>query len=308
MSPIDPNYYIGIDAGGTTWEAMLCSADYRVLAQDWFQGMNLRGNKNPNIPALKIRDILTEMTRQSRVLAYHVTDIVLAGAGAGDPELREGLLKSCKSVIPNNKCIIVSDADAALEGAFGGGPGIIVIAGTGSIALGKDTLGNTARSGGYGHLLGDEGSGFWIGREALRKCLDEFHAGNTIPLAIKICELFEVKNLTEAVTAVYQGDKFAAMLGQIAPLVFHDGENGDETTLEIIAQAGREIGKLAVSTAKKLQFDESKRVALIGGLAKRRDVLEFYIKSMWDPAEFELVSPQYPPPVGAIMLGRKGVE
>ena len=308
MSPVDPNYYLGIDAGGTTWDAVLCTSDYKITAQEWFEGMNLRSVTNPNIPALKVRDILSEMTRQARILPYHVTNIVLAGAGAGDPALSEALLKSCKSVIPNNVCTIVSDADAALEGAFAGGPGIIIIAGTGSIALGKDSFDRTARSGGYGHLLGDEGSGFWIGREAMRKCLDKHYSGGDLQLTKKICEIYDVNNITQAVTAVYQSGKFAAMLGQIAPLVFSAGEEGDVVALEIIAKAGNELGKLAVDTAKKLNFIETKKVALIGGLAKRKNVLEFHIKNMWDNAEFELVTPKYPPPVGAVMLGRKNKE
>ena len=193
MSPLDPNYYLGIDAGGTSWEAMLCTSDYKITIQEWFEGMNLRSVTNPNIPAFKVREILTEMTRMARILPYHVTNIVLAGAGVGDPIQREAILKSCNSIIPNNPCMIVSDADAALEGAFAGGPGIIIISGTGSIALGKDSFGKVARSGGYGYLLGDEGSGFWIGREAMRRCLDEHYSGNEIPLAKNICEKYEME-------------------------------------------------------------------------------------------------------------------
>lgn len=299
------DYYIGIDAGGTDWEAVLCTSDYQIHARNHFEGMNLRATKNPNRPAFKLRDIIEEMTIQAGVLPYHIALTVLAGAGAGDEKLRGAIGTSCQSIIPNNQVQLVSDAEAALEGAFADAPGVIVIAGTGSIALGMDSEGKVARAGGYGHLLGDEGSGFWIGRETVRACLEAHNRGEEIPLASKILELWKLESISEMVTMIYSSDKPPAKLAEIAPLVIDAAEAGEEVALKILNAAGAEIGKLVQSVAEKLDFGNEIKVCLCGGLSKRKDILEPLIKEVLDPAKFIFVTPKHDPALGAVILGRR---
>jgi N-acetylglucosamine kinase-like BadF-type ATPase len=297
-------YYIGIDAGGTTWDAVLCRQDNIVLAENSFDGLNLRSVSNPRKIAFKLQQVIADMADLGSLLPAQITLTTLAGAGAGNIKLRESLEAACQDVIPQNPIRVVTDADAALEGAFEGGAGIIVIAGTGSISIGKDSEGNFARSGGYGYIFGDEGSGFWIGKRAVQTCLEAHYKGDNTPFLEKICLKFEVKTINEVLNIIYSHEHPAAKTAEIAPIVFEAADSGDEISKSIIKEAGEAIGLLVKQTADKLKFEKEIKFCLIGGLSKRVSVLKNHILSKL-PERFEFVTPQYPPTVGAVILGKK---
>lgn len=297
------DHFIGIDAGGTTWDAALVNRDNKILARHKFEGLNVRG-ANPNVVAFKVKDILEYMSYKGGLMAYHITLIVLAAAGAGDDKTREAVEKSCHSVFPNNPVKVVTDAEAALCGAFRGEPGIVLIAGTGSIAYGIDTQGAAGRAGGYGHLLGDEGSGFWIGREAVRTALDAHYRGEASALGKLICEKWELKDITYAPGQIYSSEFPAKMMAEIAPLVFKLAETGDSEAERIVSAAGRELGKLVMTLGESLNFGERIKVSFCGGLSHYREALEPGILDSIKGGNYDLVEAALEPAVGAVILGR----
>jgi len=304
---MNAGYYIGIDAGGTTWDAVLCGDDNKIIAGNSFEGLNLRTVSNPIKVALKLQQAIKDVSDQCGLLSSQISLTTLAGAGAGDASLRKSIEDACREVIPQNRVKVVTDADAALEGAFDGGAGIIVIAGTGSIAFGRDGEGNFARSGGYGYLFGDEGSGFWIGKQAMQICLDAYYKGDDIPLAGYIRSKFKIRTINEILSNIYASANPVAKTAEIAPVVFEAAESGDEVAKSIIIKAGEEIGQLVKDTADKLKFPDKIRYCLMGGLSSRLGILHEYISSrLYD--NFESVTPLHPPAVGAVMLGRKLVK
>ncbi|NQS96830.1 MAG: hypothetical protein HQ591_00095 [candidate division Zixibacteria bacterium] len=297
------DYYIGIDCGGTKTEAVLCDPGYNIITRSRFEGLNLRG-LNPNIAAALVKKIIEDLTYQAGMLPYHITLTVLAAAGGGDPEIRSQVEYSLKGYMPTQPVKVITDAEAALAGAFKGEPGIVIIAGTGSIAWGKDSAGEIARAGGYGYILGDEGSGFWMGREALKRCLDAHHRSERIPLTAKICELWGLEYISDTVNMVYESEKPAAKTAEIAPLIFQAAESGDDSASEIIASAGEALGKIAKTLADKLAFEGLIKVCLSGGLSKQRRALEPHILKHLISGKFEIVSPAYEPAIGAVIHSR----
>jgi len=290
--------YIGIDAGGTKTIVVLVDADLRVRAKGSYEGMNL-AQMNPNTVSGRLKQIIEEMTYRAGMLPYHVGLTVLAGAGGGDSKMREEIEYACWARMPERKVKVITDAEAALAGAFKGGAGIVLIAGTGSIAWGKDNEGRMARAGGYGYILGDEGSGFWMGREVLRRCLDAYHRGEMTALGKKVCEFWQIEDISKAISIIYSSDKPGAKAGELAPLVFEAYEAGDAAAQDILREAGRHLAELAVKVRGRLSFVPPVKVCLSGGVAGQQAVMQVLIGAELGK-EYELVPAAYEAAVGAV--------
>ena len=158
--------YIGLDGGGTKTKCVLVDEEMNVLSE------MIGGPSNFLVFGLdkvtqSLFNLITDCAKQADINLSKIDSILLGTAGAGrraDAERLENsfIQKSNESNISINKFAVESDARIALEGAFSGEPGSILIAGTGSIMFGKDSEGNIHRVGGFGRILGDEGSGFHI--------------------------------------------------------------------------------------------------------------------------------------------------
>jgi N-acetylglucosamine kinase-like BadF-type ATPase len=142
--------------------------------------------------------------------------------------------------------VVLSDAQAALLGALGDTPGLLVLAGTGSIVIGRDSGGRWARAGGLGPLLGDEGSGFWLGREWLRATTQ----GE---------DMMPARRLVRAPDAV-------ARIAALAPGVLRRARRGNRLARAIVAAAQRHLAGLAVSVARQLGLRRPVAVSWAGSL------------------------------------------
>jgi len=291
--------YIGIDAGGTKAIAVLTDAKLRILARERFEGMNV-SQMNPNTVSRLLQQIIDDLTYRAGMLPYHIGLTILAAAGAGEAKTREEVEYACHGRMPERKVKVITDAEAALAGAFVGGAGIVLISGTGSIAWGKDDRGRIVRAGGYGYLLGDEGSGFWLGREALRRCLAAHHRGETTALAGKICEIWQLSDIAKAVTIVYSAEKPAGKIAELAPLVFESYEAGDPLSVEILQEAGKKLAELVETTVKGLSLASPIKVNLTGGIASQVKVMQPLIQEHL-PGEYQFVPAAYDAAVGAVI-------
>jgi glucosamine kinase len=167
-----PVVVLGADGGGTKTLGILADAGGNELAR--FQV----GPGNPNVvgidgAAANLLDLVTGCCERAKLLPRDVGAVVFGLAGAGNAAVRARLTDALRSGATQRgwehpKFTIETDARVALEGAFGGGPGVVIIAGTGSILIGKLSDGTVTSVGGWGRMLGDEGSGFHIGSEAIR--------------------------------------------------------------------------------------------------------------------------------------------
>jgi glucosamine kinase len=228
-------------------------------------------------------------------------------AGGARPEISAAVRRLLSEFI-SGEIEVVGDMVIAMEAAFGRGPGVIVIAGTGSIAYGRNSKGETARAGGWGFAISDEGSGHWIGRAAVAasmRAYDEAGDASTSVLLKGIMKLWDASPLEQLVVAANAAPDFAALL----PAVLSAADAGDATARAVLTQAGVELAALAKIVIGRLVADaETVPVAVSGGVfcncALVREVFYDRIR-----AEYPRVLPNAnvaDPAIGALELARKG--
>ena len=160
-------HVLGIDAGGTKTVCQLADATGDVLAEARRGGANLQAAGE-----LEVEKVLHEVMEEA-IGDHNVTPaaICLGIAGVDRPDDARVVRGIMKRIGYKARVLVVNDALVALEAGAPAAPGVVLIAGTGSIAYGRNEHNQSARAGGWGYMLGDEGSGYWIGRAALRAVL-----------------------------------------------------------------------------------------------------------------------------------------
>lgn len=184
------------------------------------------------------------------------------------------------------------DTDAALAGAFRGGPGIVVIAGTGSGAAGRDAAGRTVRAGGHGYLLGDEGGGYWVGRQAVGAAL-RAEDGTGPATALAALVRAEFGSLVGAEQQVHRRPTDRQLLARLVPGVAAVAAAGDPVAGGLLADAARHLAGLAGALRDRLG---PLPVAGVGGIFRCAPVRDAFraATDARDPAE--------PPELGALRL------
>jgi glucosamine kinase len=229
-------------------------------------------------------------------------------AGGTLPEVA-GVVRRVLSEIVSGEIEVVGDMVIAMEAAFGRGPGVIVVAGTGSIAYGRNSSGQTARAGGWGFAISDEGSGHWIGRSAVAACMrayDETADARPSDLLEDIMKSWDVTTREQLVVAANKSPDFAALF----PAVASAADAGDATARKVLAQAGGELANLAGIVIARL-FGKRRRVplAVTGGVFCNstvvRNAFDKRVRSTYPRAS--LNTKVIEPVQGALELARKGI-
>jgi len=183
---------------------------------------------------------------------------------------------------------------------------VVVVAGTGSIAYGRDGAGRAARSGGWGYLLGDEGGGFWIGRAALAAVVRQYDGrGPATLLTDLVLAEMHLANPTELIHAVYEGGLHRRAIAGIASVVQRATDRGDAVAAEILAHAGTELTSAAASVITRLGMrGDVFRAVLSGGIFRSLPSLaadvERRLSEVAPRAETHLLEVE--PAVGAVRL------
>ena len=256
-------YFLGMDGGGTRTAAALADERGRVLARAE------AGPSNPHKVGFEAtqRELLRAARRAVRQahLKPRALDAVCVGlAGVARPPVHRRLLAWLRQSIPARFHLLTSDAAIAIEAALGDSPGIIVISGTGSIAYGRDENGRALRSGGWGTLFDDAGSGYDLGRKAIASALRAFDGrGPRTRLDAKICRALGLRDVTEVVLRPLAPREIAALF----PLVLEAAREGDLVARELCEQSGQELAELALALVKRFGWrDRAVLVACAGGV------------------------------------------
>ena len=201
------------------------------------------------------------------------------------------------------KIYVTSDAEISIEGAFAGSPGVIVIAGTGSGVFGKNKSGDLFRTGGYGRLIGDEGSGFSIAKKGLNIIAKYYDGlvGNSQLISI-VKNLYSITDKESLLEFVYK-DNFD--IASIAPTILQAAEN-DVHCKNILAEESELLANQTKSICDKLD-SQSHKIVFIGSLIENENIyselLKEKIKEIVPSAEF--VKPQFTPVEGGILIAKK---
>jgi glucosamine kinase len=302
--------YLGIDGGGSKTSCLI-GDESSVL------GAGTGGPSNVvRVGEAQARESLTSAIHQACTVANiepsRIGSVCVGLAGAARPEI-SGLVRGIVSEIVSNKIKpaeikVVGDMVIALEAAFGNGAGVIVIAGTGSIAYGRNHEGQTARAGGWGFAISDEGSGYWIGRTAVASAFGAWdeNPGQTVPLIeflLKFWHLETIEQLVPAANATPPPD-FAALF----PSVLSLANSGDRIARDVLSQAGAHLAALAGTLLRRLfPNSEAVPVAMSGGVfASSALVRQVFYNTLSSTHPNAALNPTVIEPVrGALALARQ---
>jgi N-acetylglucosamine kinase-like BadF-type ATPase len=298
-------YFLGIDGGGTKTQAVITNANFEIL------GEGRSGPSNPHRAGFKeaVANIKAATYAALEEAGLHLQDITAACAGIAGishPIHYHTMEDALDRTLGIDNLELVTDARAALTGALDGKPGVIVIAGTGSIALGLNEAGHDARSGGWGPTFSDEGSGYDIARHALKAVAASFDGRLPETLLTKmICKELNIEKPSDLPSVIYQDDAKPAQIAGLAKLVSEAAAAGDDIARDILARAGTELGRLAIAVIERLELQNQRfRVACVGSVFNAGNfILEPFGRAVLKVAPHaEIGQPIYPPTIGAVKL------
>lgn len=247
-----PLLFLGIDGGGTRTNAVIMNASKDVLAE------GEAGPSNPlRVGVEHAVDNILKATENAcdrgGLIAADISAATLGLAGVRRRDIRERVKDSfCKRLNIKNTTV-VTDAEIALFGTTMGKPGLVVIAGTGSICLGKNEKGETAISGGWGPLAGDEGGGAGIAQTALHTVAKASDGrGRKTALTERAAEYFRASGPENLIVAIYSPQVDNLRIAGFARLVVETALEGDAVAVDILKDAGKELGLAACAVIEKL--------------------------------------------------------
>jgi len=270
---------IGVDGGGTRTRARLSRARGEIL------GNGEAGIANPNAHGFVAAqtEILAAIERafQDAHIAKQIVAAACLGIGGVDrADERARLTEWARQAIAP-RAQIVNDGEIVLAAGLPEKWGVALIAGTGSIAWGKTREGRIARAGGWGYLIGDEGSGFELAREALRAATQASDGrGEPTQLLEMILNYWGLNAAMELVPRVYRSGLAPADLARLAPLVVRAAEEGDAVARRLIERAAAALADTVIGVARALQLrDEKIPLALAGGLLLEAELLRANLRA-----------------------------
>ncbi|MBI4472030.1 MAG: hypothetical protein HY646_05140 [Acidobacteria bacterium] len=279
--------YLGIDGGASKTTFLLSDDHDRELFRTQ-SGPSNWASVGSDTAASEIQKGLDNLPAKP--------DVVCGGfAGAGRADAAAFYRGILESALPSSRIIVVSDGIVAYAGAIGTDPGVLLLAGTGSIAIGRTPDGTMVRAGGWGPHFGDEGSGFWIGREAIRAALRAKDADPADEFAARVAAALGLNEIGDVVSAWTRGDIGVPEVAGIFPelLAFYPREPVNR----ILAEAAGHLRSLVEQAESKIGIKNCRK-SVIGSVA-RHPIMRGLIGIQFD-------EPKRPPEWGAVILAREG--
>ncbi len=279
-------YYLGIDGGGSKTAFLLVDEYYNEICH-LQSGPSNWLSVGADAAKEAVREGLSQLTERP--------DIACAGfAGAARADSAAFYKEVLQSLLPGTQIVIESDAFIASIGAIGIDPGLLLIAGTGSIVIGRDNNRNMFRVGGWGPYFGDEGSGFWIGREAVRAALRSLDVQGLMDFARTIANRLGLKSIAEVVSAWASGKIGVPDIAGLFPDVVSIYPQEPANT--ILTEAASHLRSMVTIASKRVGSD-SCRKSLSGSVAG------YPIMRQLIGLEFE--EPRHSPEWGAVIWARQ---
>lgn len=272
-------YVIGVDGGGTKTVGLLADETGGVLANAKAGASNAHAMPL-NVVKKNLSSLISQLTSAAGIEPHQVAGICLGLAGIDRPADKVLISNIVAEFLPSAKILAMNDSVIALMGGCLKPYGIIVIAGTGSIAYGINKQEDDVRAGGWGHILGDEGSGYAIGLKSLRAICRAYDGRgpetNLKELILKALTLNMPEDLIGWVKEI-DGDK--ATIGGLAPLVFQAFEQGDKVAKEILDEESYELALTADAVRRKLFAPDDRSFEIVVGgssLRKSQSYLDLF--------------------------------
>jgi len=247
---------IGVDGGGSKTAIVLADMKGNILSRVQAGPFEYLGSESVKSKINKfLIPLLSDILSNANMSIGDCEAIYMGVTGAETVEDYRNIEKALKAAGLNVKVRVKNDAIIAFNAATNGEPGVMIIAGTGSVAYGEDGKGNSIRVGGLGPIIGDEGSGYDIGRRGVVSAIksEDGRDAKTILEDLIKYEL-KLKKVRDIQVLIYKKGRTREAVASIAPIVKKAADLGDQIALNILKNAGIELGRLAVSAMKVLRI------------------------------------------------------
>ncbi|MDX2029449.1 MAG: BadF/BadG/BcrA/BcrD ATPase family protein [Blastocatellia bacterium] len=302
------HYWLGIDGGGTNCRAAVVDDAGKVCGEGRADAANfIRVGLETAIR--HVRQSVEQACAQAGIEPSQISAACIGLAGTSHPDHHRQMLTALKEALPIPEIALETDARVALAGATGNLPGIVIIAGTGSIACGINARGRFARAGGWGPTMGDEGSGSYIGRRALEAIVMAYdYRGEPTAMMEPILRHFGVSSPPELPPVIYDApDRALREIAQLSKIAVKAAQDGDPVAKAILRDAAVELAKAATAVIEQLRMEgDSFQVAYVGGVFEagelilaplREEILKVAPNARIEP-------PIDPPVIGAVRMAR----
>lgn len=250
--------YLGVDGGGTKTHISLMNGN-RDFKCEGFAGPSNPLRVGVETAVSNIAKAINDACDRAGVSRGDIVAGTLGLAGVRRSDLKQSVRESFVKRLGIRKVSVVTDAEIALYATTQGKPGLVVIAGTGSVCLGKNENGEMAISGGWGPLAGDEGGGVGIAQQALHT-IAKASDGRGVPtmLSQRASEYFRASGPENLIVAIYSPQVDNTRIAGFARLVVEAAQEGDKVAVEILEDAGFELGLAACAVIDKLKLEDRK--------------------------------------------------
>ena len=295
-----PRYYLGVDGGQSSTTALIANETGRVMGRGTGGPCNHVSGAEGKAKFFAAVGGCVQGACDST--GIDPAAIIFASACLGFSGGAEDKNAYTRELIRSKQYKITHDAEIALSGAVAAGPGIIAIAGSGSMTFGRNSQGKTARAGGWGYIYGDEGGSFDLTRRALRAALEQEEGwGPTTQLLPLLLTASGAKTANELLHRFYAGVERSA-IGAYAPLVTEAAQAGDAVARTIISEAAEGLARYVRGVHRQL-FDnhERVRVAYIGGVFRSEPLRKGFTAQIQESFTAEVGPPEFGPAAGALL-------
>ena len=305
-------YVIGVDGGGSKTHAVLVALDGTMVAESFGGPANLQITGIPT-SAIVYFDLVLDCCKKADIPPESIQSVVIGAAGAGRPSSGTLLVDNILSICVRKKTVlkhihVETDVRIAIEAAFAGGPGIVLIGGTGSIALYRTEDEKFIRAGGWGYRIGDEGSGYAIGKDGLNVVLRQ-HDGRSEKtiLTKKALAHYGETHIDGLIQKVYADE---ADLASFTPLVFEAAVERDRVANGILVKNATELLDLVRVLIMQVRPKKKLPVALMGGMLESENVYSKMVRDKIIHALPHVVvqKPKFPAAFGAAIIGLKAFK
>ena len=270
-------YFCGWDGGGTKTEVLIGNGQGQIIARECFGPLNVNGAGRERV-GQTIRDCVAFMASQPGGLEAFAA-LAIGCAGVSNLEVRSFLTGELEACGYRGPVSLQGDQDIALAGAVEG-PGAVLVAGTGSVCRAQGKNGEPFRTGGYGYLIDDEGSGYAIGRDILTAVVRAFDGRlNETCLTQMVFEQLGVTSIPEIITWLYAPSTGKKEIASLAPLMLRGLEEQDEACTAIAKKAAGELSQLVLAAWRKLELDEGE-LCFIGSILLRCELVRTEVERM----------------------------
>ena len=269
-----PQYFLGVDGGGTKTHVVLMNDAREVVGE---------GNAGPSNPLrVGVETAVSNIVKatdqamdQAEVLRVDIAAAVLGLAGVRRADIKQSIKSSFTDQVRIRKTTVITDAEIALFATTQGKPGIVVIAGTGSVCLGKNAKGKMAIAGGWGPLAGDEGGGVGIAQTALHAVAKASDGrGISTVLSDRASEYFRASGPENLIVAIYSPQVDNTRIAGFARFVVEAAQEGDAVATTILEEAGSELGLAACAVIDQLGLRRQKvPIGCVGSVFNAGNIL-----------------------------------